>query len=341
LEGCIFERDCVPVVVDGTLLGDGRSNKSGTGGYWWTQIDRSGLTEIIPNTGKVYPNDPEGRELRPGFSPGNGLEDDGSGNVAFHITGTVPAAPTVSALSTLKDPYWNATYGALCVNGDCMEYKIPEARLSLELREYNRVVAEEGTPSKGISFRVRAGNKHGGLAEGTPRPLRVRTPMDLTDVPDPSFGDRFGSKYDAESLGHLPTNELVSNAPFCLFAGSLRPDGMSAVGDAGKSCFCHFESPEIFVTKEWKTVCVAWSAMAVPDSCPGLANAPYPVGGITKIIPERLTKLHFDVYQPTSTEAAADFDLWFDDIRMLGETSTRTTAVWDEYCGADSGATVL
>ena len=164
--------------------------------------------------------------------------------------------------------------------------------------------------------------------------------MDLTDVPDPSFSDQFGTDFAEGADPWLLAISENRNVPFCSFVGSKHLDGSGAVGAEDKTCFCHFQSPEVPLSSEWKTFCIPWKSFKDPG-CPGLAKVTFPEGGITKLIPERLIKILFDAYRPQGTEPATDFDLWIDDVRILSPKSAQSTAPWDEYCGETSGATVL
>ena len=172
VSGCLFEsdHDAGPVVIEQFLLGDGTSNKTGLGGYWFTEVDRSMTTSIEPNTGKVDPLDPTKTELRPGLWTGNGLEDDGSGNATFHVTGTVGAIPEDRTAASFSDKYWDLEYAQLCVDGNCREVIRPVAHLGVGIRANNRIFAEYVTPTQGIVFRAKVGKNHDGFAQGDPRP---------------------------------------------------------------------------------------------------------------------------------------------------------------------------
>jgi hypothetical protein len=339
--GCQSETDHDKGSVDNPkILGNGLNASDGLGGYWFTEVDRSLTTTIEPNTGKVDPLDPNSTTLRSSLRTGYGLEDDGAGNTAFHVTGTVGAAPLEPLTSSFSDEYWNQVYPQLCVDGDCREVLSPKAHLGVGIRVGNQILGELGTGIQGIVFRAKVGENHDGLLQGIPRPIRVTAPMDLTDVPDPSFGDKFGTLYAEGADAALLAISENRNVPFCSFVGSKRFDGNGIVGTEDKTCFCHLQSPEIPLSNQWKTFCIPLASFGDPG-CPGLAKATFPEGGITKVIPERLIKILFEAYRPQGNEPATDFDLWVDDILMIAPKNVESTELWDKYCGEGSGATVL
>lgn len=324
------------IVIDQTLMGDGSGNKTGLGGYWWTYVDRTGTSSVVPNTGKVAPNDPAARTLNPSIAPGNGIEDDGKGNKAYHVTGSVVPAPdwtaTLGTDPTWGDPYVDANYGSLCEGGACQEVKYPAAGIGLGLKQGNEVLGTADAQDKiGIAFKMKVGPGHTGIDDkGAPAFVAISLPMDLTDVPDPSFDDKYGTEFVA---GTTPTSGVPAvpgkNTPFCTFPKSINAQGV-AVGGANKTCFANLGTkimPQ--PTAEWQTYCIAFEAFKPPS----WANSALEAAQITSVIKERIIKIQFDAYKPVShamnaSTAPAAFDFWIDDVRLI------TAANQAAACGA-------
>jgi hypothetical protein len=335
------------VAIDNSLMGDGTSAQTGLGGYWWTYVDRSGLSSVIPNTGKVNPTDAASSELNPGLSqgPGKGLEDDGTGNLAYHVTGTVAFAPKWSSTlgadgiatnytatnPTLNwvDPYVDANYGALCKDGKCGEVKYPAAGLGFGFHASNKILGPDskdgaGAPKVGISFRMKLGAGHGQTkVAGTPNDIAISLPLDLTDVPDPSFGDQYGTDFAQGTLASGATATAGKNVPFCSFPFSLKADG-SVVGGPNKTCFGNLATIISPVpTTTWTNYCVTWEAF-VP---PGWASAGLTAAGLTSLstFVDRIIKMQFDAYKPAEAETVnAPFDFWVDDVYLLDASNQAT-----------------
>jgi hypothetical protein len=334
-EACI---DCDPFLP--TSMGNGSSNKTGFGGYWWTYYDRGGKSNIDPDTGKVEPLNPFSSELRSGISLGNGIELDGD-NYAYHVHGEVGAAAAVSTEPVL-DVYWDAFYSSICAGGECRQPLVPEAGIGFGLKAGNSVLGESSSFGiRGISFRAKVGGKHALNAKEEFRPIEVIAPMDLTDIPDPSFVDEFGSNYD--ELGKHAIYENLAgetNLPLCIFPGfdSLVSNGL--LEDSRSTCLCHFKSNPISLSKDWKTFCVSWSAFRNPG-CNGLETTQYPPGGITELIPSRILKILFNAARPKIGEGAARFDFWIDNVLLVKSLSDDAIDSWVQVCGPKSGAIVI
>jgi hypothetical protein len=330
--------DCGPFLP--ASMGNGASNKTGFGGYWWTYFDRGGKSYIEPDTGKVEPMNPFSRELRASISLGNGIELDGD-NYAYHIHGEVGAAPASSA-EPVFDVYWDAFYSSICVGGECRQPLLPEAGIGFGIKLGNSVLGESSSSGiSGLSFRAKVGGKHAVNAKEEFRPIEIIAPMDLTDIPDPSLSDAFGSNYD--ELAKYALYENLSgeeNLPLCLLPGfdSLVSNGL--LEDSGSTCLCHFKSNPISLSKDWKTFCVSWSAFRNPD-CNGLGTTQYPPGGITELIPSRIVKILFSADRPKIGEGAARFDFWIDDVLLVESYSDDAINSWLQVCGPKSGAIVI
>jgi len=311
---------------DPARMSDGNNNITGLGGYWWTYVDRSGTSWVHPDTGKVDPNDPTSTELNPGFAKENGIEADGPDNLAMRVYGSVGPVP----LEVIPDTYWNTLHGSNCSWGDCGVPLVPSAGVGFGFKAANEPLKVNGTATRGLAFRIKLGTNHEGFSAGSPRPIRLLAPMDVTDAPDPSFKDKFGSSFIEDR------STTYYNEPLCGFPRTLSDN---APVEANATCFCHFGVDLPAPGNEWKTYCVSWTALVAPD-CPGLALASYPEGGITQLIPERLIKILFDAYRPQAAESAANFDFWLDDVWLLDSAPSGTSS-WNTHCGANSGAVVL
>jgi hypothetical protein len=342
------------VTLDTSCMTKGENNKTGLGGYWWTYVDRTGISTVTPNTGKVAPTDPASTELKPGIAdgPGLGVEPDETGNKALHVTGSVTFAPAYSkSLGTdgiaknypgvdFKDTYVDANYGTLCAGGACGEVKYPAAGLGFGFKNGNASLGNDAVEKTGIAFRFKLGGTHGQTqTAGVPNPVAISLPLDLTDVPDPSFKDVYGTKY---APGFVDGTQLASgakipdppaNAPFCSFPNSLMADGTSTVGGSNKICFANLATiinpPP---TTTWTSYCVKWDAFVAPSWAAGGLQAAG-LSALSSAFASRIIKMQFDAYKPTEKETvAAPFDFWVDDVYLLDATNEA------EHC---TGATTI
>jgi hypothetical protein len=333
--------------LDKTLMGDGSSNMTGLKGYWWTHVDRGGVSTVVPDTGKVTPKDAKSTQLKPGFAigVGKGLEDDGTGNTAFHITGSVNIEPPYPPDPTIyTDDYWTQLYSSICTTDGCEEMVYPSVGLGFGFKDKNVVLgddAHEGSDptkplTKGMSFRIKVGPNHAKTCvDPTDQvakacPISVALPMDYTDVPDTSFGDLFGSKYVNATATLYPSQPADANLPICSFPGTLKADGTGKQGSQSKTCFCNMiadaaKNKPMTFSDQWVTYCAAWGDFGDPG-WGGLRSAPVPTGGVTAVDPTHVIKMQFDAYKPKSNEALTPFDFWVDDVRIL------TEADWTKYC---------
>lgn len=336
------------VVIDQSLMGDGTSSKTGLGGYWWTYVDRSGTSSVLPNTGKADPTSATSTTLLPGISKGHGIDDAGGGNLAYHVTGTVGAEPayaeTIGAnASKYWDTYWDDLFPTLCGTDGCKEIKYPAAGLGFGFHVGNTVLGNDGLgsdglPMMGVTFKLMLGTGQGLNATGALAPVSVSMPMDTTDAPDASFNDKFGTQYDTTlAAAAVPPLATSPNGPFCTFPGTLI-NGAEVTG-AKKSCFSNLKvelptvAPAAPVQGAFTTYCIAFASFAVP-SWGGLNTAANPVGPIATLSPQRIIKMQFDAYQPKGTALATNFDFWVDDVQLLDN------AKWAEVC-AGAGVNVL
>ena len=327
LAGCGTD---TPIVIDQSLMGDGTSNKTGLGGYWWTYFDRTGLSSVTPDTGKTTPKDPLATTLKPGFGGGNGLDDDGTGNKAYHITGAVAPAPkwtsTLGSDPVWQDLYVNTSYGSLCQGGLCGEVMYPSAGMGLGFKSGNEILGADAAKFTGVAFRMKVGAGHGlNATTGLANDVYISMPMDLTDVPDPSFTDKYGTLHDPASpptaLESGAANpDTTKNWPFCSFPNSLNATG-TTVGGTNKTCFANLGAKVAPTpTTAWATYCMTWDAFKAPGWASGLSLA-----GITALTPARVIKMQIDAYKPTSAETApATFDIWIDDVRLIDATTAAT-----------------
>lgn len=312
--------------LDTSLMGDGNGSRTALGGYWWTYVDRTLASKVKPNTGKLDPTNARSTALKVGLAPGYGLEIDGS-HPAYHVTGKVVPVPS----SLESDSYWSEFYGEICQDGDCGEQKYPAAGIGFGFKPKNaplgrKAFASDGSPLKGIGFRMKLGIDHARV-DDVFQPVAVSAPMDLTDAPDPSFGDKFGTLYAELNTALYPDADRFSNFPICSFPSTYKPDGKRIYGASNKTCFCNL-TKTLDATDQWKTFCVPWEEFESPP-WGDLNNALVPDGGITQVIPERLIKIQFDAYKPSAGEEEAAFDIWIDDVRLLGDTA------WDGYCASE------
>ena len=328
------------IPMDSSLMGDGTSNKTGLGGYWWTYVDRSGKSEVSPDTGKSDPMNTTTRPatsiLKSSIGPGVGIEEG-----AFHVTGKVGVAPKYND-TTVYDAYWDAFYGPasqdapnVCGADGCLEMKYPAVGIGFGFKAKNVPLGVEGAKGKiGLVFKMKLGATHPAAS-----PINVSLPMDVTDVPDPTFEDQFGSKFaGVEPQGNAAPG---TNTPICTFPGTLKDDG-TQVGSTNKTCFANptTDGTQTNIvadlnTSTFTTVCLKWSAFANPSwAATALSNPsnPVPVNGV---IPERIIKMQFDAFKPldTATEAVI-FDFWVDDVYLADQ------AKWDTLCAPATGAKV-
>jgi hypothetical protein len=315
------------VVIDDSVLTDGSSNANQLGGYWWTYVDRTGKSSVVPDTGKVTPLDAASTALKDGIKDGNGIADDGTGNKALHVTGSVAVAPTwkadLGSVGDWQDPYVDANYGYLCQDGTCKEVAYPSAGLGMGFLKGNAPLGAKATGKAGIAFKIKLGAGHGtDPATGQPYLIAMSLPMDLTDVPDPSFQDTFGTDYGTGTPHSGVAATAGKNQPFCSFPGSLTAAG-TPVGGTNKTCFANLGTYiEPAPTTTWKKYCVKFTDFGAPGWAKGLA---LPEVNIVSVIPERVIKLQFDAFKPpaASTEPAA-FDFWVDDVIFVDEAEFAT-----------------
>jgi hypothetical protein len=305
---------------------------------FFSEIDRSQVTTIVPSKGVI--NSSADSPVKVPVREGNGLEDDGKGSLAFHISGKVARPISNYPQIDGHDGYWDSVYGDLCVDNHCQNVITPFAHLGFQPKINSSILEQLANGLKGFVFRVKVGSTHDGLAQGTPRPIRITAPMDLTDIPNPLVSDKFGTQYagcDDPKLSEISDK----NSPFCLFPGSRSLGGTDAVGVDGATCGCHFQTQEITVSSDWQTYCVSWTAFEAPE-CPGLAKATSVTGGITKLLPNRLTKIEFEAYRPQGDESEANYDIWIGtDFKLLAAEKNDSNATWEDYCGSKTDAIVL
>jgi len=315
--------------TDTSVMGNGESNKTGLGGYWWTYVDRSAKSTVVPDTGKLDPNDttttPAKLKDSIGVGVGKGLEDG-----AFHVTGTVGVAPNYQD-KTVYDKYWDGFYGpagsvgAACGADGCLEMKYPAVGIGFGFKAKNVPLGADATDKVGIAFKMKLGSGHPDIATA---PINVSLPMDLTDVPDPTFADQFGTEYAkvAPAVAAL----AGKNVPICTMPGSLKTDGTQQ-GSTTKTCFCNMTTDghtALAPTATWTTYCLGWGAFGAPG-WGGLASAS-PIA-ITDLAPlkEHIIKMQFDAFKPADTATAAvNFDFYIDDVVLMDQ------AKWDSVCNA-------
>jgi hypothetical protein len=304
----------------------------------FTEIDRTQVTTLVPSNG--VNNSSAGSSNKASLIEGNGIEDDGKGNRAFHIRGKVARPISNYPQIDSHDIYWDSIYGDLCVDNNCQNVITPFAHLCYQPKIDGSILGQYANGLRGFVFSVKVGSSHDGLTQGTPRPIRITAPMDLTDIPDPLMSDAFGTLYsgcDDPKLSDISDK----NSPFCLFPGSRSLTGTDAVGVDGRTCGCHFQTREINVSSAWQTYCVQWTAFEAPE-CPGLAKATSVTGGIVKLLPDRLTKIQFEAYRPQGDESEANYDIWIGtDFKLLHDDKSDSNAKWEDYCGTETGAIVL
>jgi hypothetical protein len=297
---------------DRSLLGDATSNKTGLGGYWWSYVDRSGSSVVIPYNGKRNPNDTT--TIPPALAEplrfGYGLDPDASGNAAFHVRGSV--APS----SSLRDDYWNAFYSSICDGGDCAIEEPYSAGLALQFKSNSRPLRYLANMSHGIRFRARIGATHATTGVGQPYPVTIRAATDYTEIPDPTMADNFGTAYVDGDVPSLYLGQIsTQNYPLCAFPGSVLKDGTVA-GAEQASCGCHMAVTLPALTQMWQDFCVLWSAWRNPG-CSAPQGFPALPEALDATAAERLTRMYFDAYKPTSDEQAVSFDFWLDDVYLI------------------------
>ncbi len=319
-----------PVELDTSSMGDGYTAKTALGGYWWTYVDRSGTSLVDPNTGKEDPADATATALRPGMALGNGIEELPDGNLAYHVRGYVGPEPTQLDYALNGDPYWDELYGSLCKDKKCLEYKYPASGIGWGFKDRNVPLGSDafdknGQPVVGVAFKMKLGPEHGvdpSTGFGT-APISIAAPMDITDVPDPSFGDQFGTAYDIATAQNAGLDS-ETNGPFCTFPNTMRNG--KPVGANLKTCFANLKAeltPQ--PTKEgFTSYCVSFKVLKARFG--GLSSSSNPVGKVTAILPQRLIKIQFDAYQPSKDKPTTVFDFYIDDALLL------TQELWDRVC---------
>lgn len=313
-----------PIPQDPRLMGDGTSNRTGLGGHWWTYVDRSGRSKVEPHTGKSNPYDTwtYPAELAGSIGEGFGIE-----NGAYRVRGYVGGEPAYNSEEEEDmDPYWDGFYAKrllvvgspntvdYCEGDTCGEMTYPKAGIGFGLQNQNVPLGALAEDKVGIAFRMKLGPGHGLDDDGRPYPVYVELPMDLTDAPDPTLGDQFGTEY--AGLG-------APNLPLCTFVNS--PGGMNGgvVGRSDKSCFRHLttqENVDLDLTTEWQTFCLGWDAFGVP---------PFPPADMDFTVAEQrahLIKVQFEAFMPKIYTTTTLFDFYVDDVWLLDQ------AKWDEVC---------
>jgi hypothetical protein len=303
-----------PVAVDTSTMTEGNNNQTGLGGYWFTFVDRTLKSTVLPNTGKVEPLNSSATELNAGIAEGVGMgvetDPTNGANKAIHVTGKVISVPSPVA----ADPYMDVFYSTLVCGGtSCGNQIYPAAGLGCGFKANNALLGADSAGKVGIGFRMMLGATHGKDATGALNPVAIALPMDLTDVPDPSFGDLFGSKYAPDTVPEsgVPADPNT-NTPLCTFANTLKAD-KSPVGNA-KTCYANLATliPTPASTGAWVKYCVTFDNFVAPS----WAKAGLDAVGVTKIFPERLIKIQFDAFKPKDGNDGP-FDLWVDDVKLL------------------------
>ncbi len=330
LTGCGETDD---VSLDKTVISRADTNQTNYGGYWYTYVDRAidavPASAVVPNTGKLDPTNPVATELYPGLGPNNGIETE-EGNQVFHVTGIVRPEPQWAANDTLnltgqsgdaadtynwKDPYWDAFYAgsSKCPGTSCEEVKYPTAGLGFGLSSKNATT--DLSAFVGVGFRIKLGAGNGGS-------VGLAIPMDLTDVPDPSYGDMFG-----DMGAGITYNGVSVPGPYCEFPAEIDPTTTTRYGSATKTCFKNMTAviPNQ-VAGSWSVNCMAWGDFAPP----GWGGPVLNVDGSTveTLLPSRIVKMQFEAPKPTPTDPATAFDFYVDDVVLLD------CANWAERCGA-------
>lgn len=313
---------------DPRLMGDGTSNRTGLGGYWWTHVDRSGRSRIDPYTGKVDPLDTwtYPAKLAGAVGVGTGIEDG-----AYRVRGYVGDEPAYDSVEEEDmDRYWDGFYalprsiiGApdtsdFCDGDSCEEMAYPMAGLAFGFQNRNAPLGVLAADKVGIAFKMKLGPGHGLDEDGKPFRIDVELPLDLTDAPDPTLGDQFGTQY--AGLG-------TPNLPLCTFANSPKGEDGQVVGRAEKGCFRHLSTwgnTDLELTTEWQTFCLAWNTFGAP---------PFPPESLIGVsVAEqraRLIKVQFEAFRPSQGGMNfANFDFYVDDVWLLDQ------AKWDELCAS-------
>lgn len=327
-------------VMDTSVMGDGKSNKTGLGGYWWTYVDRSAKSSVTPDTGKTDPFDTTKTpaELKPSIAEGNGIE-----NGAYHVKGVVGVSPKYDD-TTVWDTYWDGFYGVagstapnVCGPDGCREMKYPAVGLGFGFKAKNVPLGKDADGKVGIAFKMKiTAGEHPDI---TTAPINVSLPMDLTDVPDPTYGDLYGSKY----ANFAPTGNAAAgtNTPICTFPGTITGTGADGkptfMGSNSKTCFANMTTDgnlktaagtttTLPVTAEWQTFCLGWAAFGPPTWAKSGLAAAKPVGISTlEPLKDRIIKLQFDAFKPPDTAAeAVKFDFWVNDVILLDDAKWKT-----------------
>jgi hypothetical protein len=346
-------------VLDTSIMGDGTPSRTAFGGYWWTHVDRGVVSRIVPNTGKVTPTDAWSTRLNPSMSVGQdkGIEDDGTGNLAYHVHGDVDIEPNYPPDKAFRDRYWDQLYSELCANNVCDEYVYPSSGVGFGFKAKNVPLGTDAIGTKGITFRIKIGPRHAkytvtatdGSTTTKPRPITIEAPMDYTDCPDPSFNDEYGTHFvannpNAQSLlwpaQPAPGQPGDRNLPLCLLQGTVLPDG-TVTNNTKKTCFAHpitgtGQTAPLEISEQWVTYCAAWTDFNPVTWTDGLKSTPVPQGGITALYPDHLIKIQFEAYKPpTSDRVPMAFDYWLDDVVLL------TDATWATSCNPDKGVKLI
>lgn len=314
------------------LMGDGSSNKTELGGYWWTLVDRSGKSEVMPYVGKLDPTDTVTRpvELTGALREGNGIEDG-----KYHVKGRV-APPPVAGDPMAIDRYWDAFYGpagnqvpGFCGTNGCQAKMIPAAGIGFGFKSNNTPLGLDSEFRVGISFKAKLGPAH-----TTGKPVNLTIALDLTDVPDPTMADHFGSSH-VDTFA--PDQSEATNAPLCRFAGSTTD--VTPYGTKRLSCFADLTTQGhsvLDVGTEMKTFCLNWDHFGPPTGYEAEYAELHPGSeGMTKALTAHAVKLVFQAHQPSSDETLdpVAFDFYVDDVFLLDET------LWNEKC-EQSGAII-
>jgi hypothetical protein len=345
----------IPDLPNAKKMGDGTDNKTGLGGYWWTHIDRSGTSKVSPDTGKVDPTNTTTvpAKLLDSIGPNNGIADG-----AFHIKGELGPAPVYNATDKF-DPYWDAFYGkdadsryspGVCGTfyeggkaddgttdlpaSSCGEMKYPSVGMGFGFKSKNAPLGDDATGLIGVSFKLKLGASDDSSGDF---PMTVAMVMDISDVPDPTYDDQFGTKFANLPQTGKPTSS-DANTPICTFPGTVVDvNGKEDVkGSGDKSCFMNMINTGTFalynragheLNKDgFVTYCMTWSDFNKP-AFGGLDKGTPPVDEKNfKDYISHLTKMQFDAYKPDTPEKARKFEFYVDDVYLLDDKR------WQEHC---------
>ncbi len=290
--------------VDIKHLSVGETNQVASGGYWWTYVDKGGVSTVTPNTGLSIVGDRKS-PLNGGLADGAGagIEPDENGNKAIHVTGVISATPA----PVPPDTYWDELFGNQALVGlqgspTTGEQKYPAAGLGFGFQGGNAVI--DLSKYAGIRFRMKLGATHGTDTAGVPYGVRLSVPTDYTDVPDSAFADKFGQLLPTGIMGPICT--FTNSKVDALGNASSAPDAKQTLS---KTCFGNYFYEMLLPTKDqWVNQCVTWAMINPPtDFAKPLAKVPFD--------PRRIIKVQWDAHQAKSAPAA--FDIWVDDVELV------------------------